>query len=316
MNVYDFDKTIYKKDCTYEFYKHCLRRKIRIMKYIPKQIKAFINYHLGLINKTQMKEVFYLFLKDFDVANEVEVFWDKQSPYINSWYKKLQKNSDIIISASPEFLIKPICKRLSIKHSMASKVNVNTGKYTGINCHGKEKVRRYNEKYSDKQIDNFYSDSLSDTPLAILAKDAYIVRGEQIQVWNTYKQSLSKRVIGKMLEPNYFPLLLLDMFIIASTFIIALLFHQIMSYNLAFIISNLITIFIASILKGSYLEKNNFTFITSMRYLIQYVPNIVVMNTLFLLFYNYINMPFLIATLVTSILSVFVTYLFDNFIIK
>ena len=58
-----------------------------------------------------------------------------------------------------------------------------TGKYTGINCHGKEKVRRFREEYPDAVIDSFYSDSYSDTPLAEEAKEAFIVKGEELLPW-------------------------------------------------------------------------------------------------------------------------------------
>ena len=59
-------------------------------------------------------------------------------------------DSDLIISASPEFLLKPICGILGIKHLIASKVSPVDGKYTGKNCHGKEKVRRFKQLYNEK----------------------------------------------------------------------------------------------------------------------------------------------------------------------
>ena len=66
---------------------------------------------------------------------------------------------------------------------MASVVDKKTGIYTGENCHGKEKVRRFYERYPQGKIEEFYSDSYSDTPLAKLAKRAYIVKDEEISDW-------------------------------------------------------------------------------------------------------------------------------------
>ena len=38
-------------------------------------------------------------------------------------------------------------------------------------------------EYPNTQIDKFYSDSLSDTPLAELARAAFLVKGSQILPW-------------------------------------------------------------------------------------------------------------------------------------
>ena len=96
---------------------------------------------------------------------------------------KQKKSDDVIISASPEFLLEPIIKKLDISTLIASRVDKHTGLYDGINCHGKEKVRRFYEVFPDGKIDEFYSDSYSDTPLAEIADKAYIVKGEELSEW-------------------------------------------------------------------------------------------------------------------------------------
>ncbi|MBP1552035.1 MAG: haloacid dehalogenase-like hydrolase, partial [Oscillospiraceae bacterium] len=85
--------------------------------------------------------------------------------------------------ASPYFLLEPIIKELGIKHLMASNVDRYTGVYDGINCHGKEKVRRFYEVFPDGEIDDFYSDSLSDSPLAEISKRAYLVKDFDLLPW-------------------------------------------------------------------------------------------------------------------------------------
>ena len=65
---------------------------------------------------------------------------------------------------------------------------MKTGKIAGENCYGEEKVCRfYGAGYEKGSIDEFYSDSLSDSPLAEIAKTAYIVQGEKLILWNEYK---------------------------------------------------------------------------------------------------------------------------------
>ena len=62
---------------------------------------------------------------------------------------------------------------------------MKTGKFTGENCKGQEKVKRFRKKYGNAVIDDFYSDSLSDLPLARIAKRAFLVKKGKIREWNT-----------------------------------------------------------------------------------------------------------------------------------
>ena len=112
-------------------------------------------------------------------CNYLYLKWD----LIKSFYLKQKNYDDVIISASPTFLLEPICRRLNITYLIASKVDKHTGKYTGINCYGSEKVRRFKEIFPNQSIDNFYSDSLSDAPIAKLAKHAFLVSKKHIKNW-------------------------------------------------------------------------------------------------------------------------------------
>lgn len=184
MNIYDFDKTIYDGDSTADFYFYSLKRHPSVLTYLPKLIGGFIKYYiLKKGNKTDFKEKMYSFLLCCHAEEEVNDFWDKHVHKIKEWYFAQQRPDDIIISASPEFLLAPLCKRLNINYLIASKVDSKTGKYTGINCHGEEKVRRLKDEYNISNCDAFYSDSHSDTPLAKIAKKSYMVKGNYITKW-------------------------------------------------------------------------------------------------------------------------------------
>ena len=113
----------------------------------------------------------------------MEAFWETHIRKIKPFYPAQQREDDVIISASPLFLLQPACDRLGIRCLMASNVDPHTGVYDGINCHGEEKVRRFREKYGNCEIDEFYSDSYSDTPLAKVAKKAFIVKGDTLTEW-------------------------------------------------------------------------------------------------------------------------------------
>lgn len=184
MNAYDFDKTIYDGDSTADFYIFCLKRHKGIILLAPSLLCAFCKFYIFRRGtKTQFKEKMYKFLQKCDIDRDVEDFWDKNSCKIKSFYFEQKKCDDVIISASPEFLLEPICEKLKINSLIASKVDRHSGKYTGINCHGKEKVRRFYEHFGKIEIEEFYSDSKSDTPMAEISKKAFLVDGGIISEW-------------------------------------------------------------------------------------------------------------------------------------
>lgn len=183
MNVYDFDNTIYRGDSTADFILWSIKRKPSLVLSLCSCGLSYLAYITKNGSKTHFKEKMYSFLQKIDdIDKETEIFWDEHMVNIKDWYKNQHLDDDVIISASPEFLLKPICRRLNIRNLIASVVDKKTGFYSGINCFGAEKVRRFYEKYNGK-IENFYSDSRSDEPLALLADSAYLVNGDKITPW-------------------------------------------------------------------------------------------------------------------------------------
>ena len=192
MNVYDFDKTIYDGDSTMDFYLFCLKRHKGIFHLAFPLVKGAVRYYvLNIGTKTIMKENMYRFLTKIDSEKDISDFWKINRSKIKLWYLKQQKPDDLVISASPYFLLKPICDYLGIKHLIASRVDVKTGKYTGENCHGDEKVKMFKEQYGS-EIDEFYSDSHNDEPLAKMSKKAFYVKGNELTEWK-FKNKKIKR---------------------------------------------------------------------------------------------------------------------------
>ncbi len=187
MNVFDFDKTIYRGDSTEDFIIFCMKKHKKALLYLPRIGFSALKYYLLRIgDKTVFKERMYSFLKECGGKRDVEEFWLTHFSRVKDFYLKIRKPDDVIISASPEFLLKPLEKKLGFT-VIASKVNMHTGRYDGKNCYHAEKVRRFRELYPDARIDDFYSDSYSDEPLAKLAKRAFIVDGDSITEWDHSK---------------------------------------------------------------------------------------------------------------------------------
>ena len=117
MNVYDFDKTIYDGDSTADFYIFSLKRHKKILLLAPSLIGAFLKFYVFKIGtKTQFKEKMYKFLKYCDIQKDITDFWNINIDKIKPFYKNQQQKDDVIISASPEFLLAPICKTLKINY--------------------------------------------------------------------------------------------------------------------------------------------------------------------------------------------------------
>ncbi len=187
MNVYDFDKTIYDGDSTVNFFLYCIKRRPKALLNIPRTLFFGAGYALGLCSKLTFKEQFYRFLRYINDADTlVERFWAENERLIKQWYLEQKREDDVIISASPEFLLLPICGRLGVT-LMASVVDIRTGDYTGLNCDSSEKVRRLYERFPNAHVDEFYSDSHIDDPLAEIADKPFLVRGNALSDWNASK---------------------------------------------------------------------------------------------------------------------------------
>lgn len=188
MNVFDFDKTIYDGDSTVDFCLWLMRRYPSVIGDFISNLGVVVRYKRGKISKTEMKESLYkCFRRVPDMEKELSLFWDGHMKNIERWYLDIKREDDVIISASPEFLLSECCKRLGIKHLIASRVDQKTGKYDGLNCYGAEKPKRFDEYFGFErrgEVDNFYSDSYSDAPLAVIAKKAYLIKNHTPTEWD------------------------------------------------------------------------------------------------------------------------------------
>lgn len=184
MNTYDFDQTIYEPDSSYSFVMYCLRRHTRaVLRVLPGVAAASVKYFLKCVDTKTLKEQVFSFLPYLeDVDGVVAQFWAEHWKGIGGWYLAQKKDDDIIISASPEFLLKPVAEKLGVR-LIATRMDKRTGKIDGQNCHDAEKVRRFREEYPGAHTEEFYSDSLSDSPMAALADRAFLVSKGSLSPW-------------------------------------------------------------------------------------------------------------------------------------
>lgn len=183
MNLYDFDGTIYSGDSSVDFYLFSLKKKPSLIRFLPRQVGGFCSYGMGKIEMRELKSRFFSFLEGMDTEKMVRDFWKSHIGKIGNWYLSRKEPEDIVISASPHFLLKPICDQMGIETLVATEVDPVSGILLGENCKGAEKLRRLNEECGVTSVDCFYSDSLSDLPLARVAKYPFLIKKGTIVPW-------------------------------------------------------------------------------------------------------------------------------------
>ena len=175
MNVYDFDGTIFPSDCAIGFCLWCMKRHPKLwFTFFPKTVKNLVLRKLGKMPEYLMQRKFFGFLTMIDDFDEqIERYWDVNEKKIAPWYLAQKRPDDLIISASPTCIIEPIAKRLGVNF-MASEFDREFGVFVNNMMYAKEKAK-YIIDHGFPLIENFYSDSLADTPLALCAEKAHLV---------------------------------------------------------------------------------------------------------------------------------------------
>ena len=186
IDVYDFDGTIYNGDSSIEFLLYALKKKKTLIKYLPKITIFRILNRLGIIKKKKFKEVYFSFIKEIkDLEQFVEEFWKEKEHKINQFFldNVTQKEDIYVISASPEFLLRPYLSKFKNVKLIGTRISKDA-KLTGENCKGKEKINRLKEVEKDFVIENFYTDSIVDLPLVEISKTSYLVCDGKVEKWN------------------------------------------------------------------------------------------------------------------------------------
>ena len=184
MNVYDFDQTIFQPDSSFCFVKYCLRHYPRaVLQALPGVSLTGLAMLRKKAETKELKEQVFSFLPWLESVEQVVTdFWQVYRGNLAPWYLKQKRDDDLIISASPEFLLRPICEELGVE-LIATRMDPYTGRIQGPNCHDEEKVRRFEQEYPEAKVEAFYSDSLSDLPMARLAERAFLVKTGNPQPW-------------------------------------------------------------------------------------------------------------------------------------
>ena len=186
MNVYDFDNTIYDGESVLDLFFFYVRKDPGLIRYIPKIFYALAKYKAGKLTVEDAIAQYATFVEDYfrgirDFRADAVEFWDRHMKNIKPFYAELHREDDVIVTASLEFSMEEICRRLDIRHYVGSTIDEATGKVTRL-CMRSKKIPAFLEAFPDAHIDNFYTDSpKNDAPLIEMADHAFIVKGNKIK---------------------------------------------------------------------------------------------------------------------------------------
>lgn len=183
---FDFDGTITRDDTFISFGKFSLGKS----RFIAKVVLAspwLILWKLGIISNSKAKETLFRFLfkgmektRFHRYCNDFKsVIENNLNPTIKRELEKHQANNDqiVIVSASITDWIKPWAGSHNINDILATEIEVDkdnklTGRFSSLNCHGKEKVNRIKKAFGDiSGIETYaYGDSKGDDAMLSLVK--------------------------------------------------------------------------------------------------------------------------------------------------
>ena len=191
--VFDFDKTLTYKDTLLGFYIHISKSNYK--KYFKLIIYCLVMlcHKLRIVSNDFLKKTgFFLFLKGLNkkYIEKMSLTYISKIKY-NNLFKTFNfedtSKKIVIISASYEVYLKYIFpKNVVVLGSIFEYKNSYASRFL-INCFSTNKLKAL-DNISIKQIDDFYTDSFSDSSLSKLSDSTFIVKGDSIIKTKTFDE--------------------------------------------------------------------------------------------------------------------------------
>ncbi len=190
MTIYDFDKTIYDGDSTVDFFLFCMKKRPRLVRFLPLAIRLSLMYKLCIISYKDFlragERTLRVAAAQFDDLNALICeFWDKHEHKIKDFYLAQKREDDLILSGSCEILLDEICRRLGIRHYIGSRLDLRQGRIEFL-CYHENKVKAFSERYPGAEIEAFYTDSMLDLPMMREADIVYLVKKNRVRLWSEH----------------------------------------------------------------------------------------------------------------------------------
>ena len=213
--IFDLDGTLTKRDTYIPFLLNVLKCRPGRIFYVLILPVFLALFYIKLIDNHKLKQIFlYTFLKGAKVENIFEI----ASKFINELLKNRmnsiglellhyhQNKGDriIIATASFDIYVGILADRLGVKEFICTKGDIYNGRFTGkisgLNCYGDEKVKKikiYLENISRESVIS-YSDDISDYPMLRWAGKGFLVTPNRKSVQD--QRSIAFRIIDKKIN--------------------------------------------------------------------------------------------------------------------
>jgi putative flippase GtrA len=306
MNVYDFDGTIYDGDVSIDFFLFTLRTIKPSWLTLPRIFISFLAYFLGRLTIEDVKQDFFCLVKSVDdIEEHLNVFWKSHESKIKQNFAYPDGDLNVIITASPEFIISPIYKCYGYSHLIGTIFDLKSFKILGNNCEGIEKVNRLKLLFLNSFVINkFYSDSTKDKPLADIAEEAYCVKGSEILDWSEIENQKENPIFSIDFLRFVFVggIGTLVNFIVSVT--ISIVIDPVVSYAIAYGISMGVTY----TLNSKLVFKRKLSIARFLRFLISYLPNFLILFSFVAVFINLLGLNRILVYGFVSLLGLPITF--------
>lgn len=193
ITVFDLDKTLINGDSYDLWHKFLFEKKIIDLDFIEKNKKMGELYDDGKLNMLEYLEFSVSSLNTLnldDIDALMPEFLDKKiQPIIFEEAKEWLANSNpnLIISATPEYIVKPVAKLLGVKNAIGVKLKIENNFYTSKffepltfregKIDGLKKYLKEQNLEPNKVV--FYTDSINDLSMCMFADTVFCVNPDE-----------------------------------------------------------------------------------------------------------------------------------------
>lgn len=184
MNVFDFDNTLYNGESSVDILLFCIWKRKTLIITLPFVLYCLIAYKLRILKKETVMKFVAKFSKlivkyesDFDAY--ISEFWSKNIKKLRSDMLELVTEDDAIITGAVNIVLDGIRDKLKTDNIICTQIDRKTGKLE-FHCYMETKVTAFKEKFPDKTINKFYTDSYVDLPMMKISKEVFLVKKHTI----------------------------------------------------------------------------------------------------------------------------------------
>ena len=180
VDIYDFDKTAIPYDSALHYWYWSMLHCPWTLVLLPFQLVWGFLMVTKILPVPVFKKIAFNFIRLVNTQKTVKKYWDKHEKDVYDFFKPENRDPSrktVLISASPDFLIEEIARRMKIDYCIASPHSTKNGHLLGTVCRKEEKVRRFKELLPDAEVENVFSDSLDhDRYIFALGKRCFLVK--------------------------------------------------------------------------------------------------------------------------------------------